>query len=109
MLTGITEGLMTIDKVVLSFNSDVESTDEYSSNEILEKLRIVKSHTDLVIYFASWYSRETGRPFPQMLKVGLRTLIRSVKTHHMSNYFEFDDYLRNEITNEMLEFSEKSI
>jgi hypothetical protein len=109
MITGVENGFMTFDKAVLSFSSKAELTNESSSNEILEKLQTVKYHTDLVIYFAAWYARETGKPFSQMLKVGLLTLIKSAKTRYIYNHVEFSNHLKNEITSAMLEFSRKSI
>jgi len=75
-----------------------------TSVDILEKLKFVKAHVDLVINLATWYSIETNRPFSQMLKVGISAVIKSAKTYR-DHQIEFSEYLRKEISDAMAKSS----
>jgi len=106
MITEVANNYIVFDKKFSSFASDFERVNETSSYEILNKLRIVKSHTDFVIFLASRYSQETGKPFSQLLKAGLVALIKSTKEYYPEKHKEFGDYLRSNITNAILGFVE---
>ena len=108
MLTEVANGFMFFEKSMTPFNSGIGSANQSPSNDILEKLRLVKSHTDLVISFASQYAEETGKPFPQMLKIGLVTLIKSAKKSCVDAQVDYDGYLMGEIDSAMSDFCKKS-
>jgi len=109
MFTEVTNGFMALDNNMFPFASGTRTTNPSSSNDILEKLNLVKSHTDLVISSALQYAEETGRPFAQMIKVGLVTLIKSTKMNCLNTYADYSDYLKSEIDNAMMDFCRKSI
>jgi DNA-directed RNA polymerase specialized sigma subunit len=79
-------------------------TDKSTSIDILEKLKLVKSNMNLVINLATWYSTDTEKPFSQMLKVGISSVIKSAKTF-CGNHNEFGAYLEKEISDAMQKYS----
>jgi DNA-directed RNA polymerase specialized sigma subunit len=74
--------------------------------DTMEKLKLVKSNVDMVIDLADRYSKKTEKPFSQMLKVGMSSAVKAVKTYHRHYNVEFEEYLRKEVSNAMTNFSD---
>ena len=72
--------------------------------DTMEKLKLVKSNMSVVIDLATWYSRETEKPFSQMLKVGMSSAVKAVRTYRGYYNVEFGEYLRKEVADAMINF-----
>jgi DNA-directed RNA polymerase specialized sigma subunit len=92
-------------KVSLPFMGELSDiSDKSSSTDILERLKLVKSNMDLVVRLAAWHAVETGKPFSQMLRIGISSVVKSAKTFN-GHHTEFSDYLKKEISDAMLKSS----
>jgi DNA-directed RNA polymerase specialized sigma subunit len=92
-------------KVSLPFMGELSNiSDKSSSTDILERLKLVKSNMDLVVRLAAWHAVETGKPFSQMLRIGISSVVKSAKTFN-GHHTEFSDYLKKEISDAMLKSS----
>jgi len=99
MLMESTDNLMiyNYNQALLSFTDE---PNQPTSIDILEKLKFVKANMDLIINLAAWYSIETNRPFSQMLKIGISSVIKSAKSYR-DHQIEFGEYLKKEISSAM--------
>jgi hypothetical protein len=99
MLMESTDNLMIYNnyQTLLSFTDE---TNQPMSVDVLEKLKIVKANMDLIINLAAWYSIETNKPFSQMLRIGISSVIKSVKVYR-DYQIEFSEYLKKEISSSM--------
>jgi len=109
MLTEISNGSIAFDNSMYSFNSGIGVTNKLSSIDVLEKLRLIKSYTDLVISSALKYSSQTGAPLTQMIKVGFVALIKLTSANYSNTNIDYDRYLKIGIENAMMDFIQKSI
>lgn len=73
--------------------------------DTMEKLKLVKSNMGVVVDLAIWYSRETEKPFSQILKVGMSSAVKAVRTYRGYYNVEFGEYLKKEVSNAMINFS----
>jgi hypothetical protein len=103
MLMESTDNLMLYNnyQALLSFTDE---TSQPKSIDILEKLKIVKANMDLIINLAAWYSIETNKPFSQMLRIGISSVIKSAKAYR-DPQIEFGEYLKKEISFSMSKLS----
>lgn len=77
-------------------------------NNTLEKLKLIKSNMNTIISLADWYSKDTGKPFSELLKIGMCSAIKAIGDYKRSNNEEFNEYLKREVSKSMLRYASKA-
>lgn len=62
---------------------------------------------DTIVRLAEWYSKETGKPFSELLKIGIRSAIKAIKNQGKYDNTGFEGYMRKEVSKAMFEYGLK--